>query len=278
MPVQASYTSVPRPLYQEVKDYLQYLIVKGFISSSKSPYSSPMVCARKRDSSLRLCIDYRKLNNKTVKNGEPIPRIQDTLDGLAGSQWFSVLDQGKAYHQGVVSEECKQQTAFVTPSGLCEWNKIPFGLTGAPSTFQRFINEVLGDYRDKFCIPYSRSFVEHLQNLRAILRRLKEKGLKLKPRKCELFRKSVRYLGCRVSRDGYQMDPADKEAIVKLKDETPKSIWQVRKLIGFLGYYRKYIPDYARRTKKKKYDMFQAAKKSEKSKRGRTNNGQIPSS
>lgn len=210
----------------KVKDYLHDLIAKGFISRSKSPYSSPMVCVRKRDSTLRLCIDYRKLNQKTVKHGEPIPRIQDALDGLAGSQWFSVLDQGKAYHQGIVKDECKPFTVFVTPWGLYEWNRIPFGLTGAPGTFQRFMNDVLEDFRDKFCIPYiddiivySDSFTNHLQHLRAILRRLKEKGLKLKPRKCELFQKSVRYLGCRVSREGYQMDPADREAILKLTEE-----------------------------------------------------------
>ena len=113
-----------------------------------------------------------------------------------GSQWFTVLDQGKAYHQGNVSESSKPVTAFETPWGLCEWNRIPFGLTGAPGRFQKYMNEILNDNRDRFCIPYlddiiiySSTFEGHLDHLRAVLRRLKEKGIKLKPMKCELFRK-----------------------------------------------------------------------------------------
>lgn len=114
---------------------------------------------------------------------------------------------GEGLSSSIVKDECKPFTAFVTPWGLHELNRSPFGLTGAPGTFQRFVNDVLGDFRDNFCIPYiddiivySDSFTNHLQHLRAIPRLLKEKGLKLKPRKCELFQKSVRYLGCRESR------------------------------------------------------------------------------
>ena len=129
-PVHSSYHACPRPLYQEVKDYLQDLIGKGWIRKSKSPYSSPIVCVRKKDGSLRLCVDYRKLNEKTIQNRLPLPRISDALDGLGGSKWFSLLDQGKAYHQGMIAEECKKYTAFVTPWGLYEWNRIPFGLSG----------------------------------------------------------------------------------------------------------------------------------------------------
>ena len=142
-----------------------------------------------------------------------------------GSQWFTVLDQGKAHHQGNVSESSKPVTAFVTPWGLYEWNRIPFGLTGAPGRFQKYMNEILNDNRDRFCIPYlddiiiySSTFEGHLNHLRAVLRRLKEKGIKLKPMKCELFRKTVRYLGCMITEQGYMMDPKDKDAVLQLKD------------------------------------------------------------
>ena len=104
-PGQRNYMSIPRPLYQEVKDYLTDLIARGWVTKSKSPYSSPVVCVRKKDGSLRLCIDYRELNKKTVAERQPIPRIQDLVDGLGGSCWFSTLDQGKAYHQGFMDEE-----------------------------------------------------------------------------------------------------------------------------------------------------------------------------
>ena len=286
-PVQASYNSIPSPLYQEVKDYLADLIGKDFIRKSKSPYSSPMVCVRKRDGTLRLCIDYRKVNNKTVKQAEPIPRIQDTLNQLAGSQWFTVLDQGKAYHQGNVSESSKPVTAFVTPWGLYEWNRIPFGLTGAPGTFQKYMNEILHDYRDRFCIPYlddiiiySSTFEGHLDHLRAVLRRLKEKGIKLKPKKCELFRKTVRYLGCLVTEQGYMMDPKDKDAVLQLKNRSPKTIGELRQLLGFIGYFRKYIPNFSRRAKTL-YDLLRCVSVQPpggKSRKSSKKSGQAPSS
>ena len=146
--VKASYNSIPSPLYQEVKDFLADLIGNDFIQ--KSSYSSPMVCVRKRNGTLRQCIIYRKLNNKTAKQAKPIRRIQDTLNQLAGSQWFTVLDQGKATTRGI-SESSKPVIAFVTPWGLYESNRIPFGLTGAPGRFQKYMNEILNDNRDRFC-------------------------------------------------------------------------------------------------------------------------------
>ncbi|XP_048240235.1 uncharacterized protein LOC124116300 [Haliotis rufescens] len=130
-----------------------------------------MVCVRKRDGFLRLCIDYRKLNQKTISDQQPIPRIQDALNGLKGKSWYTLLDQGKAYHQAYVKEECKPLTAFETPWGHYEWNRIPFGLLGAPGQFQRLMEETLGDLRDTCCCPYlddilvvSGSFEQHLED------------------------------------------------------------------------------------------------------------------
>ena len=128
-PVQKNYISVPRPLYTEVKSYIEDLLNREFITPSKSSWSSPVVCVRKKDGSLRLCVDYRGLNSKTIKDRHPLPRIQETLDNLGGKQWFSVLDQGKAYHQGFISPSDRHLTAFITPWGLFEWVRIPFGLT-----------------------------------------------------------------------------------------------------------------------------------------------------
>lgn len=266
IPVKKTYISVPKPLMKEVKDYLLDLINKGWIKRSQSQYSSPMVCVRKKDGSLRLCIDYRQLNQKTIQDQQPIPRIQDTLDSLGGNEWFSVLDQGKAYHQGFVKEECRPYTAFITPWGLYEWSRIPFGLTGAPGCFQRFMESCLEGLRDEICIPYlddilvySGTFDQHIEDVRTVLRRLREKGIKLKAKKCALFKKEVRYLGNLVSKDGYRIDPADIQPVVELKNREVKSVGDVRQLLGFLGYYRRYVPDFSRRAKPL-YDMLNTSK------------------
>lgn len=255
-PVHSSYMAVPRPLYQEVKDYIANLLQKHWIRRSTSPYSSPIVCVRKKDGSLRLCVDFRKLNAKTVQNQHPIPRVQDALDSLGGSCWFSLLDQSKAYHQGFVKEECRKYTSFVTPWGQYEWNRIPFGLTGAPGIFQAFMNEALEGLRDKCCLPYlddilvySNSFESHLSDLKRVLHRMKEKGLKLKPSKCHIFQKQIRYLGHLVTTHGHTVDPSDQEAVLKLKDQKFQTVGDVRKVMGFIGYYRCYIPNFSRRAK-----------------------------
>ena len=267
IPVQKNYVAVPRPLYPEVKAYIEDLLNKNFICKSDSPYSSPVVCVRKKDQSLRLCVDFRALNQKTIPDRHPIARIQETLDNLGGNAWFSVLDQGKAYHQGFVSEKSQHLTAFITPWGLYEWKRIPFGLRNAPGAFQRFMENCLGDLRDEICIPYlddvivfSKTFDGHLANLRKVLQRLREHGVKLKPRKCNMFRREVNFLGRIISPEGYKLDPESIKPLLHLQQSTPQTVGDVRRLLGLLGYYRRYIQNFSS-IAKPLYDLLSKSEK-----------------
>ena len=184
------------------------------LSPSTSPWASPIVLVRKKDGSTRFCVDYRKLNCLTRKDAYPIPKIDETLDTLAGAKLFSTLDLRSGYWQVQVNPEHRDKTAFCTPEGLFEFNVMPFGLCNAPATFQRLMDSVLAGLHWKTCLVYiddiivvGKSFDEHLCNLQAVLERLRRAGLKLHPRKCQLLRHKVTYLGHVVSAQGIAPDP-----------------------------------------------------------------------
>ena len=207
---------------------------------------------RKKDGTLRLCVDYRQLNAKTIPDRHPLPRVKDTLQSLGGNSWFSLLDQGKAYHKGFVQETHRHLTAFITPWALYEWVRIPFGLFNASGAFQRFIERCLDGLRDYICIPYldnvlvfSQDFESHLNHTRTVLQRLRANGIKLKPRKCEVFKNSAKYLGHIVCKDGYRIDPSNTEAIDALTENEPRTVGDIRRIVGMLNYYKEYIPNFS---------------------------------
>ena len=266
-PFREAYRKIPGPLFKEVKNHINDLLANGWIKRSYSAYASPMVCVRKKCGNLRLCVDFRKLNAKTIPDMQPIPRVQDILDRLHGQCWFTTLDMSQAYHQGIMSEESRKFTAFTTPWSIYEWVRVPYGLMNCPAGFQRFINSCLAQYCDEICTAYlddvlvfSKTFQEHMENLRKVLKCLREKGVKLNLKKCHFFKKEIRYLGRLISAEGYSPDPQDVQALDKCK-VPPKDVGKLRALLGFLGYYRTYIKDFSRKMKPV-YDLLQ--KKDEK--------------
>ena len=253
VPVQKTYYSMPKPLHQEVKNHVEDLLNKGWITKSCSNYSSPVVAVRKKCGGLRLCVDYRALNKKTVLDRHPLPRVQDAIDSLNGKKWFSLLDQQKAYHQIYLDPESRPLTAFITPWGLYEWVRVPFGLSNAPAVFQRYMEKCFFDIRDKFAFPYlddvlvySDDFTSHISHLRKVFSILREHGIKVKAKKCRLFQKQINYLGRTISDKGYGIDKNNIKAVTDLATKTPSNIGQLRQVLGLLGYYRRYIQGFAK--------------------------------
>ena len=253
IPVQETYRSVPKHLYRELKNFVEDLLNKQWIVHSNSSYSSPVVAVRNKDGSMRLCCDYRKLNQKTIPDRHPLPKIQDILDNLGGNRYFSLLDQSKAYYQLKLDPECRKYTAFITPWGFYEWVRIPFGLMNAPACFQRFMEHCLEGIRDDFVtaylddlIVYSATFNEHLDHLSKVFQRLRKYGIKIKAQKCQLFKKEISYLGRLVSSEGYTADPKNIAAIKSKIKSPPKNITELRSTLGLVGYFRRSIPNFSK--------------------------------
>ena len=227
------------PIHQRVEEErsVAEMLKDGIIEPSESPWSSPVVLVRKKDGSTRFCIDYRKLNDISIKDSYPLPRIDDSLDALAGAKCFTTLDLASGYWQVGMTEEAKQKSAFVTTSGLFQFTRMPFGLCNAPSTFERLMEKVLAGLQWQIClvylddvIIYSRNTGEHVERLETILKRICEAGLKLKPSKCHLFCERVLYLGHQVSARGIETDPDKIRAVQEWG--TPRHLTDVRSFLG----------------------------------------------
>ena len=251
VPVRQRYRRIPPSEYEAAKAHINQLLESEVIRESSSPYASPIVLVRKKDGSLRLCVDYRLLNSKTRKDAFPLPRIEESLDALSGAQWFSTLDLASGYNQVPVTEEDRPKTAFCTPFGLFEFNRMPFGLCNAPSTFQRLMQRMFGDqqcqslllYLDDIVI-YSSSVDQHLQRLELVLGRLHQEGLKVKLEKCAFFKQEVSYLGHVISRQGVSTDPKKIEAVASW--QRPGHVSELRSFLGFVSYYRRFVEGFAK--------------------------------
>lgn len=234
----------------DVRRHIQELLAAGIIKESRSPYASPIVIARKKSGKVRMCIDYRTLNSRTIPDQYTTPRIDDALDCLSGSKWFSVLDLRSGYYQIAMREEDKEKTAFICPLGFYQFERMPQGITGAPATFQRLMEKAVGDmnllqvlvYLDDLII-FGRTLEEHEERLMKVLDRLQEVGLKISLDKCQFCQPKVRYVGHIVSAEGVATDPAKIEAVTTWPQ--PTDLRGLRSFLGFCGYYRRFVANYS---------------------------------
>jgi len=244
---------------QEVKKQIEKLLDQKIIRHSHSPWSAPVwLVPKKKDASgerkWRMVVDYRKLNEKVIKDRYPMPIISDVLDSLGRAKYFSTLDLASGYHQIEVKAEDIPKTAFSAEGGHFEYVRMPFGLNNAPATFQRLMNNIFGELLGKCCLIYmddimvfSASLQEHITDLERVFKKLAEANFKLQLDKTEFLRKEVEYLGHVVTQQGIKPNPGKIEAIKRF--EIPKTRKQIKSFLGLLGYYRKFIRDFAAITK-----------------------------
>ena len=250
LPIKQRPRRPPLAFAEEEEKIIQQQLEAGVIRKSTSAWSSPLVYVKKKDGTTRPCVDYRRLNEVTTKDAYPLPRIDDCLDCLSSARYFSTLDMQSGYWQLEVREEDKPKTAFITRSGLFEYITMPFGLCGAPSTFERCMEQVLRGLQWRTLLVYlddvilfSSHVEEHISRLDEVFQRLSEAGLKLKGTKCELFQEEVSFLGHVVTSSGVKPDP---KKVSSIRDwSVPRSVRDVRSFVGLCSYYRRFIKGFA---------------------------------
>lgn len=234
-----------------LSDYLKKNLANGFIQPSSSPAAAPILFVKKKDGSLRLCVDYRGLNKITAPCRYPLPLINEMMDRLASARVFTKLDIRNAYHRIRIAPGEEWKTSFCCRYGQFEYRVLPFGLTGAVGTFQSFMNDVLREYLDQFVVVYlddiliySESQEEHDQHVRKVLQRLHEAGLFAKADKCEFDVTEIDFLGFHIDTSGISMDPQKVRCI--LEWPTPTSVHDVQVFLGFANFYHRFIHQYSK--------------------------------
>ena len=250
-PLRQPYRRQNPAVRREKMAQVQQILSNGVIRPSNSPWASPVVMVKKKDGSLRFCVDFRQLNAATVKDVHPIPRIDDLLDTLHGARWFSTFDLKSGYWQVPIQERDKEKTAFRTSNGqLFEFNQVPFDLCNVPATFSRLMDHVLAGLHWKTCplylddiIVFAATWEKHLARLRQVFERLRHAKPKLGANKCTFAAREVSYLGHRVTEEGLLPDPA---LLATIRDiSPPQNATEVRSFLGLAGYYRRYVRNFA---------------------------------
>ena len=250
-PIKQRMRRTPVCFMGEEEAHLKKMLEAGVIQESTSEWASAPVLIRKRDGTVRWCVDYRALNDVTVKDVFPLPLVDDCLDTLAGSVWFSKLDANSAYWQIKIKEEDRSKTAFITKYGLFEHVRMAFGLCNSPATYSRVMNLCLRGLSWKIVLAFlddvlvlGKSFHDHLVNLAEVLTRFRNHGLRLKSKKCIFFQKSVEFLGRVVSENSISMSDVD---IKTVRDwPTPQCSKDVERFVGLANYHREFVKNFSK--------------------------------
>lgn len=231
---------------QKVRAMVDELIDNDIVQESSSNYASPILLVKKKNGESRLCVDYRCLNSKTIKDKYPLPLIDDQLSNLSGNKYFITLDLASGYYQIPMGEGSRHLTAFVTPDGHYEFKRMPFGLANAPAIFQKMMNQILGSRRFKSALAYmddllipSASIEEGFQRLEDVLIILQEAGLTLKLSKCSFFDTSIEYLGYEISCEGIK--PSQRKISAVQNFPVPRNVHEVRQFLGLASYFRRFV-------------------------------------
>ncbi|CAH2216071.1 jg26524, partial [Pararge aegeria aegeria] len=234
---------------EQVRETIDELLLNDIIQESKSDYASPILMVKKKTGEQRLCVDFRALNNKTIKDRFPLPLIEDQISNLSGNCFFTTLDLASGYYQIPMAKESQHLTGFVTPDGHFEFKRMPFGLANAPAVFQRMINKILGNRRFEYALAYlddvlipSKSIDEMFTRLEDVLILFRQYGLTLKLTKCRFFDNTVSYLGYEISPHGIQ--PSEAKILAVKEFPKPQNVHEVRQFLGLTGYFRKFIKGY----------------------------------
>src|SRR5207247_2014439 len=234
----------------EIDRQVETMLAQDVIEPSSSPWASNVVVVKKKDGSLRFCIDYRKLNDCTVKDAYPLPRITDCLDALSEGKYFSTFDLRSGYFQVEMEERDREKTSFVTRGGLYQFKVMPFGVTNGPATFQRLMDLTLAGLNYQVCLVYlddivlmSRTVPEHLDRLRLVLERLRHAGRTLNPTKFNLIPGWISILGHVVYERGVATDHSKIEAVTEWP--TPTNATEVRSFLGLCSYYRRFVRNFS---------------------------------
>ena len=234
-----------------LRSYLDKELSKGFIRVSRSPAAAPVLFVKKANGDLRFCIDYRGLNNISVKNRHSLPLITETLSQLSHAKYFTKLDIISAFNKLRIKEGDEWKAAFTCRYGLFEPLVLPFGLSNGPASFQSYINHALRGLLDQFCtaymddiLIYSKNYVEHQGHVKMVLSRLRDHGLQVDISKCNFEATEVTYLGLVISTSGIHMDPKKVSCIQEWP--TPRSVRDIQCFLGFANFYRRFIPEFSR--------------------------------
>ncbi len=256
-PFRLPYRRVPPAHYQKLRQVLSEMEEQGIIRKSVSEYASPLVLVWKKDGSLRICTDFRWLNARTIKDARPLPHQSDCLVAMGGNTLFSTMDLTSGFYNIPMAEEDKKYTAFATPVGLHEYNRMPQGLCNSPASFMRMMLSIFGDlnfssllcYLDDLLV-FAPDETAALERLEIVFQRLRSHNPKLSPKKCHLMQASVKFLGHIIDGNGVSADPSKVEAIAKLsktdlmeEDGCTPSVRRIKSVLGMILYYQHFIPN-----------------------------------